>query len=443
MRFIDSPNTWHNFLIEKADKFELNERQNKVFLVRFACNNLARKDNEIIELLLGQPEYITRDTYPQIKGRIYEKFATLPLGYPELKEKSNKYKALLEWLRYKYSEWIDSYAPTYACPYYIERPIESECCSELRQPNGFVRIKASQKMGKTSFLKEVLRELNRKGNKALRFDFALEESEIFDNYERFCRSFGAGITEALDLPDRLTDCWDNCLGSNRNLTKYFKRYLLPELDRPLILGLDGLDRVFEHPTIATDFCGLLRGWYDKRHQAIWQKLRLAVVHSTDVYVGLNINNSPLTGIGKIFTLESFSVEQVKTLAQRYELSLKSNTINELMIMFGGHPYLIDRAFRYMANPRNNVSWSGFLKSAPTDGSIFGNHLRQHLKTLQQNPALAAALIETITATESIILNTQEGFILVRLGLVKIMGNAYTPMCDLYRLYFQARLDELR
>ena len=63
--------------------------------------------------------------------------------------------------------------------------------------------------------------------------------------------------------------------------------------------------------IADDFCRLLRGWYDmarrgSRIGAIWQKLRLVVVHSTEVYSSLDINSSPLAGIGLEIELPEFS-----------------------------------------------------------------------------------------------------------------------------------------
>ena len=41
----------------------------------------------------------------------------------------------------------------------------------------------------------------------------------------------------------------------RRCQRYFERYLLPEINAPLVLGLDEVDQVFEHAEIATDFFG--------------------------------------------------------------------------------------------------------------------------------------------------------------------------------------------
>ena len=44
---------------------------------------------------------------------------------------------------------------------------------------------------------------------------------------------------------------------------------------PLVLGLDEVDLMFQHPEIATDFFGLLRAWHEKsKNEEIWKRLRL-------------------------------------------------------------------------------------------------------------------------------------------------------------------------
>ena len=44
------------------------------------------------------------------------------------------------------------------------------------------------------------------------------------------------------------------------LHAYFEDYLLPEIDTPLVLGMDEVDRVFQYTDIVDDFFGLLRAW---------------------------------------------------------------------------------------------------------------------------------------------------------------------------------------
>ena len=288
---------WNLFLKRIAEKFALNSRQLQVFKIEFARENQDKTDEQIFELL--EPLlHITRGTYINDKQQIYRLFESHPDGYPELKNCRQKYQKLLAWLNERYRDRLYSYEPDRIGDR-IERELETQCYHALLESKAFVRVRASQKMGKTSLLKQVLTEFNNKGFTTLRFDFNSLERDVFQDYERFCYSFCAGVGEQLNLPERVTESWQKLLGCNQNTTRYFERYILATVDLPLILGLDGLDCVFGHQLLAENFCKLLRSWKEN-HRTIWQELRLIVVHSTDVYSGLDINSSPLAGIGRVF-----------------------------------------------------------------------------------------------------------------------------------------------
>ncbi len=93
------------------------------------------------------------------------------------------------------------------------------------------------------------------------------------------RWFCASIARRLKLPNKLKDYWDaEIFGAKDNCTAYFEEYLLPNLSSPLVLGLDEVDMVFEHPNIAADFMGLLRAWHESaKVDDLWKQLRLVVV----------------------------------------------------------------------------------------------------------------------------------------------------------------------
>ena len=441
--------SWQNFLAEQALEFELNDREFAVLTTKFGDLNLHLSDSNTLDLL--DSLHITKDTYVKTKGAVYKKFACSSKGRNALNQ-THSAKVLHDCLRAKYQSWLDSYNPRDRDRYYISRCFESDCYRELKQSNAFVRVKAPQKMGKTLLLKRVLKELNRKGYTTLRYDFALGEAEIFSDYQRFIGSFCAGISEILGIEDRSAELWSDRLGVNQNATKYFDRYLLPQVNRPLVLGLDGLDRVLGHQVTAPNFCSLLRAWHDK-NRALWDNLRLIVVHSTEVYSqsGLNINNSPLAGIGKVVRLTPFNRKQVEILAQRYGLSLTVEELSGLMNLMGGHPYLIRVSLEYMArqdrhqkyNPNDRLSWQEFFQLAPTDESLFINHLLALTECLQQDSELANAFAEVVCSDEPIPLPSKIGFKLLSLSLVGIAENNYFPMCDLCRQYFLTHIDELR
>ncbi|NET59669.1 MAG: hypothetical protein F6K47_27025 [Symploca sp. SIO2E6] len=171
--------------------------------------------------------------------------------------------------------------------------------------------------------------------------------------------------------------------------------------------------------------------------AIWQKLRLVVVHSTEVYSSLDINSSPLAGIGLEIELPEFSFEQVQELVKRYRLDWSASQIEQLIIMVGGHPYLMDKALDYLQ--RQQVTLDQLLLAAPTEAGPFSDHLRRHLGNLQQHPELAVALAEVVKANDWVKIPSTQLFKLQSMGLIKLQGNRVMPSCDLYRQYFRERL----
>jgi transcriptional regulator with XRE-family HTH domain len=326
---------------------------------------------------------------------------------------------------------------------YVERPpIESKCCIAIEKPGALIRIKAPQQMGKTLLLARILAHAREQDYQTVILSFETDTT-VFNDLEKFSQWFCASVGKRLGLPNKLTDYWDDIFGCNDNSTAYFEEYLLAELTSPLVLALDRVDRVFEHPAIANDFCSLLRGWNDiakrsDRSGAIWKQLRLIVVHSTEVYSSLDINRSPLANVGVIVPLLEFTSEQVQDLARRYGLDWVGNQeVEQLMAMVGGHPYLIQQAFEYLE--RQNVTLEEFLQIAPTEESPFSAHLRQHLWNLQQNPELATAFCEVVTNNQAVRIETAQAFKLQSMGLVQLQGNDCSPRCDLYRQYFSVRL----
>ncbi len=331
-----------------------------------------------------------------------------------------------------------------ASDFYVERvPYESKCYKEILKPGTLIRIKAPQQMGKTMLLERILSQARKHGYQTLTLSFELADSTVFSDLRQFSRWFCASSAQSLGLPNQLDDFWDDIFGCNRNSTDYFQNYLLEKIASPLVLALDNVDLVFEHPAIADDFCRLLRGWYDiarrgDRNSAIWKKLRLVVVHSTEVYNSLDINHSPLGGIGLIVELTEFSPQQAQDLAQRHRLDWNAAQVEQLMAMVGGHPYLVQLAFDRIKS--QDITLEQLLLSSPTEAGIYRDHLRRHLRHLQQHPELSAAFSKVVTANNWIKIEPDQAFKLNSMGLVNLQGNEVMPRCNLYRQYFSDRLN---
>lgn len=326
--------------------------------------------------------------------------------------------------------------------FYVERPsIESDCCKAILQPGALIRIKASRQMGKTSLLNRILDYAEKQNSRTVRLNLLQAEKAVFSNLDKFLRWFCAYITQKLELPPQLNDYWDEARGSIVSCTIYFQEHLLEQIDSPLVLALDEVDRVFQYPEIAQDFLPMLRSWHEEANNLdIWEQLRLVVVHSTEDYGKLDINQSPFN-VGLPVELTEFTSKQVEDLARRHKMDwaqqVGAKGFAPLQEMVGGHPYLIRLAFYHLV--RQGVTLEELLQDAATDAGIYNVHLRRYLETLKQYPELATALKRVVAATESVRLETMLAYKLYSMGLIKRQGDRVTPRCELYRHYFRDRL----
>ncbi len=323
-----------------------------------------------------------------------------------------------------------------ASAFYVERPgIDERCKDAIAKPGALIRIKAPHQMGKTSLMARVLHRAAGFGYRTVPLSFQLADSKVFTDLEQFLRWFCVNVALQLELPDRLGEYWNNIFGSKVACKSYFERYLLANAPGPLALGVDEVDAIFRYP--AADFLGMLRAWHEEaKNRDIWKKLRLVVVHSTEVYVPMDINQSPFN-VGLPIELPEFQPAQVQDLANRHGLAWGDLEVKKLMGMLGGHPYLVRLALYHIA--RSEITLEQLLQTAPTDAGLYSDHLRRHLWNLERHSDLAVALKKVVDADTPVQLASMQGFKLQSMGLVNLQGNYVTPRCDLYRQYFRVRL----
>ncbi|HAJ60364.1 MAG TPA: family 3 adenylate cyclase [Cyanobacteria bacterium UBA8543] len=330
-------------------------------------------------------------------------------------------------------------------PFYVERsPIELLCYETILQPGALIRIKAPKQRGKTSLMARILQQARAQEFKTVTLNFQLADATVFTDLTRFLKWFCAIVTRSLGLSNQLADYWDDIFGSNYNCTDYFESYLLAEIDSPVVLALDEVDVVFNYPEIATDFFGLLRAWYEKAKYGdvssiVWQKMRLLVVHSTEVYIPLNINQSPFN-VGLSIELPEFTHEQVQDLTKRHELDWTNQQVERLMTLIGGNPYLVQVALHHISC--KNITLDQLLETAVEENGIYGDYLRQQLWGLKQYPDLVSALTRVVMSQTPVELEPVQAFKLQSMGLVQGKDRVM-PSCNLYRQYFSDRLRRFR
>ena len=326
---------------------------------------------------------------------------------------------------------------------YVERyPAETICYEELLKEGALVRIKAPRQMGKSALMHQVLSQLREHHSYQtvlLTFQEIVSTEEL-SSLDRFLQCLCRALSRSLGIPDQVEAVWDEaCLGSKVSCSTYLEDVILAAVETPLVVCLDDVDVLFIYTQISEDFFGLLRAWYEKtRSRPQWQKLRLAIIHSTEVYIQLNIHQSPFN-VGLPIELGDLSPSQVQRLAYLNQLDLHSPQWGEagltsLLNLVGGHPYLLGLAFSHL-HYHPEITLDHLLSEAATLAGLYKDHLREHWEALHRKPDLALEFARVVRSHQPLPLNPRHAHQLHSMGLVKLQGNCAAVRCELYRRYF--------
>ena len=319
--------------------------------------------------------------------------------------------------------------------FYLERSaLESLAYREILKPGGLLQIRAPRQMGKTSLVLRLVAYAQSQGMVPVLLDFQSADRRVFRKLDDFLRWLCIQVSRQVNLEPQLDKYWDEESGSKSSCNVYFQMFLLDQVKKPIVLILDEVTPLFEYPELAKDVLPLFRIWHELAAQhPIWQKLRLVVVRNIELYVPLNVYQSPFN-VGVPIDLSAFDVHQSFQLAQCYELErLNEPDLNSLNTLVGGHPYLLQLAFYWL---KQNIPIERILKEAATDAGIYGHVLKRQWNGLQQNPNLLAAFRKILDDSEAVTLELITAYQLESLGLVKWNGNQVKVCCPLYQVYFE-------
>ena len=321
---------------------------------------------------------------------------------------------------------------------YIERPpVEQLCLETVSQAGSLLRIKSAKGMGKTLLVDRILSQVDKRQYKTVSLSFLQASKGIIGDLDRLLSWFALIISKKLGLAALFQEKWQEGLGIY-SCTAYFEDHLLKKLDKPLILVLEEIDSLFTYTSVAGDFLSLFRLWHEEaKNNNTWQKLHLIITYSTENYVPADLNTSPLNVVGTEILLPDFTLEQVLTLANKYQANLGKDELQKIINLVGGHPYLIQKAIYGIT--QKQLSLADFLETAATEEGIYGDHLRGHLLNLQEHPNLAAGMKKVVESSSPVDLGATINWQLHSLGLVTFVQNAVQPRYPLYSDYFRYRL----
>ncbi|NBD16703.1 MAG: hypothetical protein GVY04_11355 [Cyanobacteria bacterium] len=322
---------------------------------------------------------------------------------------------------------------------YITRPpVESLAWEAIYDANYLVRIKGPQQMGKTSLLLRVMNEGQNLNYGQVFLDFQAAETEILASLDRLLYWICCNLIEQLQLPVYVEDYWEDTLGSTFSYRYFLEKGVLSQIQTPFLLIFDQLDRVFKYPTVVQDFLPLLRSCYElsKSNQG-WQKIRLVLSYSTEMYIPLHWSKSPFN-VGLPIQLSPFNLEQTLELAKRYGFEeWRIDQAQQILDFLNGHPYLLNVAFYHLS--RGDLNLTHLLKQAEDLNGIFRHHLQGYLTILKQNRALREAMEQLLKTDQSLELDAIAAYQLEGLGLITIQGHKSQISCTLYRQYFEQQL----
>ncbi len=322
--------------------------------------------------------------------------------------------------------------------YIVRSRLEQRCYEEVVKAGSLIRIKSPQGMGKSFLMGRVLEYVTQKGYRTVVIDLCEASQQTFGDINRFLQWFCAYVGYQLGIENHPKDDWKGFLGANTNCTKYVEKFFLNSAISPLVIAIDNFDFVFKYPDLEADFCGLLRGWFERANTSRgWGKLRQIIVYSHESDTTHNINQSPFN-IGVPIELGELNLSELVVLVNAYGLSWTNAEIAKLIDMIGGHPYLVQKAIDQIAH--QYIELDELLRTASTEEGIYREHLTLRLRQLEDHPDLVNAMIKVVNSEASIRLGTQECRKLDSLGLIKRQSNDIVPRCNLYRLYFRDRLN---
>jgi hypothetical protein len=300
------------------------------------------------------------------------------------------------------------------------------CFEEIIKPGGFLQILAPKKMGKTSLMMKILESASLNEYKTAILNFQELDNNFLGDLNKLLRWLCANLSLQLNLTSKVNNYWNEDLGDKTSCTLYLEKYILPSLQQPLILSIDKFNKLICFPEVKQEFIELLNLWNEKaKRNSVWEKLRISIASSHRL---LNCSS------GLCIEILPFSLKETESLALAYYLELNSEKLELLFKLTGGFPYLLELAFSYLKEKKNN--FEELIKTSATDRGIFKYHLQEQLDALIEEPHLLTAYQQLIQDTERIKINPNIADCLYALGLIQKKQKEIKISCELYQIYFE-------
>lgn len=316
-------------------------------------------------------------------------------------------------------------------PFYVRREADRVIDRIGPEPGTTLVIKAPRQMGKSSLLVRYLKAGAEAKKRLAYIDLqGFSEPQLHD-YPRFLACFIEVLLHRLRLPaDTLPD-----LESGLDATDLMETRVLPEIDQPVLLALDEVDRLLGLAW-QTDFFAMLRIWHNNRAQPWlpgWSSLDLALVIATEPYLLVASEHQSPFNVGEVVTLPPFDLAAVEELNRLYGEPLLCAECALLHQLLRGHPYLTRLALHRLVTA-SDLSPVQLERIADQEDGPFGDHLKALLLRLTK-AGLAEAMRSAIRHGRVPGDDRTVFYRLKRAGLLAEEGGRIVPANMLYARFF--------
>jgi hypothetical protein len=261
---------------------------------------------------------------------------------------------------------------------YIEREGDKEALDIIQRKSTPPLI--IRGFGKSSLLyrlRQKVEDLGKKKMAILDFDaFSLGKTEDIDD---LYRQMWTNLSRELSLPHGL---WRFQQGDDPKLIEQYIGEILNQLDKPLVLVIDHVDRIFK-TQFRPNFFSQLRSLHSSRGKnEILTRLDLIIATNRKSHElgnqGSNFN------VGYTVELKDFTLKQVETLNQRWGAPLSESELKELYELTTGHPFLVQIALYEMVRQPRRFQFRDLRSDSLRNDGLFGDHLNHLCGRISDN-----------------------------------------------------------
>jgi len=324
--------------------------------------------------------------------------------------------------------------------FYIMRQADQDVFEAIHNTQQtLVAIRGASQTGKTSLIMHTSAAVDITKSQIQRAFVDLQglPKTTFRSLDTIWRTITLRIAAQLKVKKWNKDSWDSDIEDHEeNISQFLEGYVFEQNERPLLICLDEVNRVFT-TSIKSEFFGSIRVFYNRGAlDPMWKNVKWLLATSSEPAFFIEDGDQSPFNIGLQVDLDTFTIEELAIFARRHGLSFGTPELEAIINYCGGRPYLVHILFYHLV--RRSHSLDQLFNTQTAGNGVFRSHLWHYMKQFQKEPELAHTMKKVIAGEgcDSLILEER----LESAGLVRRDKNQkIVSLCRLYSEYFGQEL----